>query len=309
MGAGSMRSARPGGRSLVAIVLSAMLLAAVPAGAVPGVPPDITAIAESDQDIDPGETRTYRVLVTGFDAGGTWTFSGTGLTATVIKSRSGAVQLSVAAAESAEAGVRSLTATNPDGLADTFADAITVTGTTPPATGDLTGLVFEDVDGDGVLDAGESGLAGVAVVATAADDVQFAAVTDGGGEFALSGLAIGDATVVYDTPQGFTSTTGNTSQTVAIVEDAATSAQDVGFVAVLTGGVAGHVFFDADGDGIEDGSDSGLAGVAVSVTDAAGAAASTTTDAVGRLCFGRARRRRRPAHLRRTGRLHAHDQQ
>ena len=264
------------------VVLSS-LLAVIPAGSGLGaVAPEITGIASGDQDIDPGETRAYNVLVTGYEDGGSWQFSGTGLTATVSRTRTGGARLTVVATTTAEAGARSLTVVNPDGLSDTFSNAITVTGSNPPPTsGDVSGHVFDDEDGDGVRDDGEPGLAGVDVSVTDASGGESAASTDGAGDFVLTGLAVGDANLVYATPSGRALTTGNASQAVTVVDGETSTADDVGYEAIPTGSVVGHVFVDSDGNGVEDGTDSGLAGVTVSVVDAVGVVNTLTTDALG----------------------------
>ncbi len=54
---------------IVVLFTLAVLLGSIPVSAEPGVPPYITGIASTDQDIDLGETRTYDVLVTGYDTG------------------------------------------------------------------------------------------------------------------------------------------------------------------------------------------------------------------------------------------------
>lgn len=226
-------------RVRIVITMAALALVggliALPAVATPGVPPDITAIESADTDIDPDETRKLDVTVTGYDTGGTWSFSGSGLTATVARSRNELVRLDVTATASAAFGARSLTVVNPDGLSDTFPDAITVTGTgPPPATGDITGHVFEDVDGDGDLDVGEPGFAAVSVGATDVTGATFASTTDTAGDFAVYELATGQATVTVTAPPGYSLTTGNGEQLVNVVEGSVVAAP-IGFTeATLT---------------------------------------------------------------------------
>ena len=129
-----------GRRVLAALFVLLGVMQAVPASAEPGVPPEIIGIAEGDQTIDPGESRYYKVNVVGFDAGGTFAFSGDGLTADVVRIGASQVRLFVTASPTASGGDRSLTATNPDGLTGTFPGAIFVTGDQgPPDVGTLTG--------------------------------------------------------------------------------------------------------------------------------------------------------------------------
>jgi|GEM_PF-1420628 len=361
----------------VLFVLSG-LFAAIPASATPGVPPNITSIASADQDIDPGETRTYNVAVTGYDTGGTWSFSGTGLTVTAVQIKTNGVRLTITASLTAAPGVRSLTAVNPDGLSDTLTDAITVTGT-GGATGDVTGHVYSDTDGDGVEDAGETGLAAVDVDVVDSAAVSHSVATDSSGNWTVAGLPTGSADVTFTTPAGYTLTTANASQTLTVTDGGTATAADVGYeppsgtapvvvgftdadkdidpgevrngrlevlnyqtggtvtfsgtgltatvssvkgntlrlritatstaatgwrtvtvtnpdslsgslanaffvnagAPVESGDVTGHVFSDLDGNGVENGSDTALAGVSVSFLDAAGTAWPGTTDASG----------------------------
>lgn len=245
-GTGRGRGSRKRSRLFVAILAAASVLAAIPATAVPGVPPEITSIVSADQDIDPGETRSYDVTVVGYDTGGTFTFSGSGLTATVTRARNDLVRLSVVAASNAEAGMRDLTVTNPDGLAHTFADAITVNGTNPPpVTGDVTGHVFEDLDEDGALDTGEPGIAGVAVAITDAAATQHATTTDANGDFTITGVAEGTASVTVTAPVGFALTTGNGVQSVEVVEGLV-AAGAVGYAAVSVEGAPNFVVIVTD---------------------------------------------------------------
>ena len=66
----------------------------------------------------------------------------------------------------------------------------------PPALGDV---VWVDVDGDGIQDAGEPGLAGVTVTLFDDLDVQVGSmVTAADGSYGFSGLALGDYYVVFD---------------------------------------------------------------------------------------------------------------
>ncbi len=271
------------GLALAAVVfILAGIFAAIPASAEPGVPPDITSISSPDQDIDPGETRTYNVAVTGYDTGGTWTFSGTGLTVTQVRLKANGVRLTITADATAEAGLRSLTVVNPDGLSDTYPNAITVTGDIPPpASGDLAGHVFDDADGDGVADPGELGLAGVSVTVTDADGNSHTMSTDGNGDYVITALPVGSATAAYGTPSGYALTTGNASQTVTISDGVTTSAAAVGYQAVPNGDISGHVFSDTDGDGVEDAGEVGLADVSVTIVDSAGGISNATTSGTG----------------------------
>ncbi len=217
------------------------------------------------------------------DPSATATFSGEGVTASIARVRGTKLRLLVTADPSAPAGLRDLTVTNPNGLSDTLADAIAVTGDTTPALGAVAGRVFEDVDGNGVQDGGETGLAGVVVSVSDADGGQATVNTDGQGDFVATGVAAGEAVVDVVGPAGYALTTGNDAQSVIVVEDTTVQADPVGYqpVSVASGAVAGRVFEDADGDGVEDGGEAGLAGVSVTVSGADGVDVTVGTDGQG----------------------------
>ncbi len=264
---------------LAALVL---LITAAPATAEPGVPPDIVAIIGADTDIDPGETRSLIAEVVGFDEGGTFSFSGSDVTVTDYRAKNGRYRLTVTADAGAAAGPRDLIATNPDGLTGTYVGALTVTGDIPPPdSGDLTGHVFEDLDGNGIEDGADTGLVGVAVSVVDSAGVTHNISTDSSGDFSLLSLPVGDATATYSTPAGMALTTGNSVQVVTIVVDTAVAAADVGYQDTPNGDLTGYVFLDLNANGVPDGAEGGISGVAVSVTDAAGSSFNASTDATG----------------------------
>ena len=268
---------------VVALVLVFAGVAFAPAGAVEGVPPEIVSIISADVDIDPDEKRALEIETIGVDDGATFELSGTGVDVTAYRIKGGGVvRLHLQSTADAESGLRDLSVTNPDGLTGTFPGAILVTGDTePPELGDLTIHVFEDLDGNGVEDGGDSGLAGVSVEVADFDGGSHNVATDGTGDATIAGLPVGDATATYATPVAMSLTTSNGVQVVTIVVDAQTSAASVGYQTVPTGDVEGRAFEDIDGNGVEDGSDTGLADVAVTVTDAAGDDHDVVTDGSG----------------------------
>ncbi|MEN8237951.1 MAG: FG-GAP-like repeat-containing protein [Actinomycetota bacterium] len=268
---------------LAALVLLLTGVAVAPAGAAEGVPPEIIDIVDADLDIDPGEKRALEVVVVGVDDGAVFGFSGTGLAVTGYRAKSGGIiRLHLQATTDAEGGFRDLTVTNPDGLSGTYPDAMFVTGDIePPPLGDLTIHVFEDLDGDGIEGGAETGLAGVSVAVDDFGGGSSNVVTDASGNATVIGLPVGDATLTYATPAAMALTTANGVQIVTIVLDATTAAASVGYETIPTGDIEGRVFEDLDANGVEDGADTGLAGVAVTVTDAGGADHDVVTDGSG----------------------------
>lgn len=209
------------------LLIASTVVGIAPSAAVPGVPPSITAMNETELNIDPGTSRFVRVEIAGYDAGGTFEFGPTGPTAAVASVRVGQVRLLVTAEPSATAGWHDLTVVNPDGLSDTFSAALFVTGAGTPV-GDVAGRVFEDLDGNGSEDGADSGLGGVAVDVTDVGTTSFTVITDANGDYVVTGAAVGIATVAVTAPAGYALSTANASQNVTVVEATTVTANPVG---------------------------------------------------------------------------------
>ncbi len=136
----------------------------------------------------------------------------------------------------------------------------------------VSGVVFEDADSDGMLDAGEGGLGGVKVLLRSAgadgtlgsgDDVFSSQWTPPDGSFAFPGLDAGDfklSVKASTVPAGLDSTTGNNPSVFTLATDE-NRLVDFGFGSGAS--VSGVVFEDADADGRVDPGDEGLAAVKV----------------------------------------------
>ena len=94
----------------------------------------------------------------------------------------------------------------------------------------LAGKVWNDLDGDGVVDPGEPGMSGCTVKIFSSDGSQVTqAVTDDNGDFTVSDLSAGTYTISADTPEGYASTT-STSETVSVAPGATKSGINFGVV-------------------------------------------------------------------------------
>jgi uncharacterized repeat protein (TIGR01451 family)/fimbrial isopeptide formation D2 family protein len=110
--------------------------------------------------------------------------------------------------------------------------------------------VWADLDGDGVQDVGEPGIAGVVVMLTTPNGV-VTTTTDANGAYAFSGLTAGTYTVTYraDTaPAGYLATTA-TSIAVPLSAGQVLLTADFGLQPPGTGSIGDTVWLDADGDG------------------------------------------------------------
>jgi hypothetical protein len=127
--------------------------------------------------------------------------------------------------------------------------------------GTVSGVAFDDYDGDGVQDPGESGLGGVVISLVGTDTIT--TVTTGDGSYLFHDVAAGSYVVEAAAPTGFVHTTPGWV-TVVVAPDGGASA-DFGFQAQDT--VRGTLFRDDDGDGVQDPGESGIGGVEVTLTD------------------------------------------
>ncbi len=189
---------------------------------------------------------------------------------------------------------------DPDGGNDHTA-AVTLTVAAPTSDvqdfgyqgpGAIGNFVWIDINGDGVQDAGEPGLAGVSVTITtiiAGSPVVYSATTDAAGAYNVAGLPLGSFTVTTDpatVPAGVIQTfdadgiaTANTS-VVALTAAAPTSdTQDFGYQG--PGAIGDLIWNDLDGDGTVDPGEPGLPGVAVTITTTIAGAPVTLTTTTG----------------------------
>lgn len=131
--------------------------------------------------------------------------------------------------------------------------------------GSLSGVVFDDRNGNGALDAGEGGRSGVVVTVTGpAGTVRPAVAADG--SFTVTGLGQGDFTVGFSGPgtqNGAIQTLGRNPELVTLGRGEARSVSD-GFA--TPGSITGRVFDDLNGNGALDAGELLPAGVTIRVT-------------------------------------------
>jgi hypothetical protein len=125
----------------------------------------------------------------------------------------------------------------------------------PAEIGDL---VWYDVDGDGVPDAGEPGIPGVRVSLLGADGAVVAsAVTDAEGRFGFVGLPAGEYRIEVDEttlPNGLTVATHDPDGTLdsayaGVVSGGGTLTAEFGYLGL--GVIGDTVWYDIDGDGVQ----------------------------------------------------------
>ena len=174
----------------------------------------------------------------------------------------------------------------------------------PPAS--LAGTVFEDLNNDGVVDAGEPGIAGVDVTLTGVDElgnvVDVTVQTDADGNYVFEDLRPADAagyTITETQPathlDGVDSagSLGGDATVNDVISAIPVAAGDAGtdytFGEALPASLAGTVYEDLNNNGVPEFGEPGIAGVDVTLTgtDAFGVALDVTvqTDVDGNYLF------------------------
>jgi SdrD B-like domain/Bacterial Ig domain/Prealbumin-like fold domain len=132
-------------------------------------------------------------------------------------------------------------------------------------TAAIRGHVYNDLNGNGTLEAGEPGLAGVTVTATG--PVTTTAVTQSDGTYGFSGLEAGTYSVNYTEPTNFVNTGTPRPRSATITTSGAPSDTSTGnefFAQQRNAVISGTVLDDANGNGV-DNSEAGLANATVTL--------------------------------------------
>jgi protocatechuate 3,4-dioxygenase beta subunit len=162
-------------------------------------------------------------------------------------------------------------------------------------------FVWEDSNGNGVQDSGESGIANVAVdLKDSHGNVVASTTTDGSGKYHFD-VDPGTYSVSFHTPAGYTITSphqggndatdsdidaaGNTAP-ITLAPGETNNKADAGLYRAAS--LGDTVWYDSNRNGMQDGGEAGVAGVKVTLLDANGqpvAGATATTDANGHYQF------------------------
>ena len=140
------------------------------------------------------------------------------------------------------------------------------------ASGSIGGVKFEDLNANGVRDAGEPGLEGVTIILASSGPgapSPAATITDAAGNFLFSDVAPGSYVLSETVPPGFVQTAPPPPGTIAItLEPGGSSLENVfgNAPARVSGTISGLKFNDANGNGVRDGDEGGLPGVTITLT-------------------------------------------
>lgn len=149
--------------------------------------------------------------------------------------------------------------------------------------GAISGLVFDDANGNKTREPGESGLENVTVeLLDENGNVVMETVTDAGGVYRFENVEPEDYTLRETDPAGYTSTGRNTVGISVLPGDTAV----VSFGDRRQGSVGGVVFSDVNGDKAQDPGEQGMGNVTVELLDENGnVIAETITDPEGDYSF------------------------
>ncbi len=183
--------------------------------------------------------------------------------------------------------------TLPEGAVDTTIDF----GYIAPCTGQIGNFVWHDRNQNGTQDAGEAGIAGVTVNLRRASDneVLQTDITGADGEYTFEAVCPGSYIVEVVPPAGTQASPAqqggdverdsnpNLWNVTLPLDNSVDRSVDFGFF--CTGEVGDFVWDDLNGNGIQDAGEPGIAGVAVTLTDAQGYIRNTVTNASGKYLF------------------------
>lgn len=127
------------------------------------------------------------------------------------------------------------------------------------AQGVIQGVVFDDLNGNGVQDTGEAGVSGVTLLRSD----NRAVTTDAGGGYRYNNVTPDDYGVAMTLPGGYIAG-GPTSRTVTVSSGGSAQAN---FAILAQGVIQGVVYEDRNGNGYQDGEEPGVGGIAIGRND------------------------------------------
>ena len=158
--------------------------------------------------------------------------------------------------------------------------------------GSITGISFEDLNGDGIQDANETGIGGITIELQDCNGVVVATTTSNpDGSYSFDDIVQGNYQVYFNpntnsqgipnfdtSPEGGDSDIDSMTNTSDCVDFEPTQGSEInaGFTQP-TGVVMGTVFNDIDGDGMQEPGEGAIEGVTVSLLDCDGTVLATTT--------------------------------
>ncbi len=150
----------------------------------------------------------------------------------------------------------------------------------------ICGYKYEDMDGDGILEAGDTGIAGWTIYlfegAVGEDEKPIATtVTNGSGGYCFTGLPAGTYTVIEEAREGWYNTSPGEVEVTLSSGDSA----NINFLNTEYFDLCGYKYEDMNGDSILDDGDMPVEGWLIQLVQDDEVIKSTSTDENGRFCF------------------------
>ena len=146
----------------------------------------------------------------------------------------------------------------------------------PPAS--VAGVVWADLNGDGLFDEDESGLPNVEIALAETDSQSITTTTDENGAYDFSDLPAGTYILsVSAIPDDYQLTAAPESETITLAPGDTLQGLNYGYLLPPMSRISGVVWADTDGDGERNAEETGLSGITVNLLDANGDSVAQTT--------------------------------
>lgn len=153
----------------------------------------------------------------------------------------------------------------------------------------ISGTVINDLDGDGIADPGENGIAGVTLALASNSVVITTCSTDGSGGYNFTNLPPGSFSIVETNGPGYYSTfdtTGGNDDQIALTLVSGQNTISNNFLDTAYSSISGGVYRDQNENGAKDPADTnGIAGVTINLCSNSTVIATRATDGTGSYSF------------------------
>lgn len=156
-------------------------------------------------------------------------------------------------------------------------------------TGSISGVKFNDLNGNGARDVGEPGLSGVTIRLQNPTGQVVTTTSGSDGGFSFTALSAGSYVLSEIVPSGFVQTAPGGAGTINVTVTGSQTVSGLLFgnraAPVGTGSISGTKILDINGNGIVDGPDRPYEGIVVVLTDSTGLQRQVTSGADGKFTF------------------------
>ncbi len=147
----------------------------------------------------------------------------------------------------------------------------------------ISGTKWDDLDGDGIAGASESGLEGITIQLWSGDTLVETTITGIDGKYLIGGIEPGDYLVREVVPGGMYATSPTD---ITVVLEPGEDVTGVDFLNARHGSISGTKWDDPDADGVHQATEAGVPGVTITLSRNGATLATATTAAGGTYNFG-----------------------